>query len=176
MNALADDITLVETLRFAVPLRIADLLALPDPARGRCAQRWALDGARRLGEGGDTLQFISKRRRATGTDLRVANTFEHLAKGLAGAAVLTPGGVQFGGLHWCIAPDCVRCLRARPDPGPTIAEIVADLNRLDREYRELAGLPPWRPPPPAPTSAPAPDRIPPRRRVTTVPLPDLDVP
>lgn len=170
---LADDIALVETLRVAVPLRLADLLATPANLRRRRARVWTNEAARIVGERGDLLQFVTKRRRETGADLRVANVFEHLARGLAGAAVLDPGGVVFAGLHWCVDAGCARCNPPRPEPRMTTAEARAELERLDREYRQICGLPEWQPPT---VVAVIPARLPkPRspRPVETVRLPEV---
>lgn len=149
---LADDDTLVESLRFAVPIYLANLLARPVAERARTARWWAADGARAVGERGDLLQFVG--RGCTTTNLRVANTFQQLARGLAALVVLHPPGVDVAGLHWCLRPDCPRCHPPHPQLDMTRAEIVAELNWLDAEYRALAGLPPYEPqPPPAPLSS-----------------------
>jgi len=86
---------LVETLRLAVPLRLAELLALRDDERERVALEWASDGARLVAERGDALQFGSKRRG------EAARVFDALARGLA-ALALQPGGVTAFGVHWCV--------------------------------------------------------------------------
>ncbi|MFI1194048.1 hypothetical protein ACH4T9_12435 [Micromonospora sp. NPDC020750] len=166
---LADDITLTESLRFAVPIFLADLLARPEPSRTRTARWWAADGARAVGERGDLLQFVRPGR--TTTDLRMANTFQQLARGLAALVVLHPPGVDVAGLHWCLQPDCRRCRTPR-QPGPTVAEINAQLEALDADYRRVAGLPPYTPSVPCPV-APLPTVPAPRRPVTTLHLPEV---
>lgn len=170
---LADDDSLVESLRFAVPLYLADLLARPAASRTATARRWASTAAHAIGERGDLLQFVDLGRNET-KRLKVANTFEQLARGLAALVVLHPPGVDVAGLHWCLQPDCTRCRPPRPEPSMSRAEMAAELDRLDAEYRALAGLPPWEPQP-QPTPAPAPPaRLAPKRRpVTTVHLPEV---
>jgi hypothetical protein len=78
-QALSLDTSLVESLRFAVPLWIHEVRNLP--AEHRVAR--AVRCADVVGAKGDALQFNA------------------LAEGLAYAAYL-PGGVTFAGLHWCV--------------------------------------------------------------------------
>lgn len=163
LPTLADDDSLVESLRFAVPLRLAELLALPARDRAIRAQWWMRDAARIVGERGDLLQFADPRPTA---NLRLAGAFEHLARGLAGLVVTSPEGVEFVGLHWCVNTTCSRCYPPRREPAMTLAEINAELERLDGEYRQLAGLPPWQPPAEPARTAPA--RIPRQRRHRTI--------
>lgn len=167
-HTLADDISLVESLRFAVPIHLAALLARPERERARIAQWWASDGAGAVGERGDLLQFVKPR--AT-TNLKTANTFDQFARGLAALVVLTPGGVNVAGLHWCLNPDCQPCNPPHTTPTQTLAEINAQLEALDADYRRLCGLPPWVPP--APKPAPPTEVTPlPRRPITDVHLPE----
>lgn len=96
--SLADDVPLVESLRFAVPLYMQQLLDMPRPRQETAGRRWMKDAASRVGEAGDLLMFrYTKRFMERGQDLRVANVFEHLAKGLAAGAVLY-GEARFPGL------------------------------------------------------------------------------
>jgi len=91
--AIADDprqITLVESLAFAVPLWIWDLRIYTDAQRAARANRCG----RIVAERGDVLQFGSKRKG------QAAEVFNALAEGLACAAYV-PGGVTFAGRHWC---------------------------------------------------------------------------
>lgn len=94
-DRLSDDITLIETLRFAVPLHIAEVAELTVEQRLTVAKRCA----ETVGAKGDTLLFKSKSaagRRSTG------EAFSALARGLACLAYL-PGGVEFANtLHWCV--------------------------------------------------------------------------
>jgi hypothetical protein len=167
MNTLADDISLTESLRLAVPLHLAELLALPDQARVERARWWAADGARAVGERGDLLQFTGTKSR-----LRVANTFNQLARGLAALVVLDPAGVDALGLHWCLDNTCRRCRPVRPPVD--VATVMTELERIDREYRQLAGLPPWQPPPPEPEPVPpSPIRMPRLRPTVDVHLPEV---
>jgi hypothetical protein len=168
MTSLADDITLTETLRLAVPIHLAELCALPPHARAERARWWATDGARAVGERGDLLQFTRTKNR-----LRVANTFDQLARGLTALAVLDPDGVDAFGLHWCLNDGCARC--NPPRRAVNVAAIVAELERIDREYRDLCGFPPWQPPPPEPEPAPPTQIRGPRLRpVVDVLLPETD--
>lgn len=140
--SLADDITLTESLRFAVPLHLADLLARPPVRRESTARWWAKEAATVVGSGGDQLMFVkpdpSARTRKT-----VANTFDHLARGLAAAVVLNPPGVTFAGLHWCLQDGCEACRPPQAAPAFTVAELNAQLEAIDADYRKLAGMPPY---------------------------------
>lgn len=137
-SALADDISLVESLRAAVPLALLWLSLQPAREQHNIAQIWANDAARRVGEAGDLLQFTNGRGRSG----RVTNVFNHLARGLAAAVVLNPAGVDFAGLHWCTRPDCDRCPKPSRRARPDVHAINAELERLDADYRRLAGIPP----------------------------------
>lgn len=112
--SLQDDVTLVETLRFVVPLWIHELRNCTPDQRLARAQRCA----RVVGSRGDALQFkgsSASGRRAT------ADAFNHLAEGLACAAYL-PGGVVFAGLHWCVGSRHWGVSQSRP--GPCDAEVA----------------------------------------------------
>jgi len=93
-ESLADDITLTETLRFAVPFHIHDLRKWDVRVR----QGLAREAAVNLGSYGDALLFTSKHSRKL-----AALAFNSLARGLATLAY-EPGGVTFAGLHWCVDP------------------------------------------------------------------------
>jgi hypothetical protein len=171
-TTLADDVTLTETLCLAAPLFLADLATRPARDHAAVALRWAADGARAVGERGDLLQFVNPG--STTTRLKVANTFEQLARGIAGLVVLHSPGVEFAGLHWCLQAACARCRPAQPEPSMTRKEMNAELWRLDAEYRALNGLPPWEPqstPQPAPT--PPARLVPKPRSIITVHLPEV---
>ena len=99
------DITLVETLRLAVPLHIADMRHLTPQQRMTIATRCAQEMSTR----GDLLMFADPKRQAkkqrTGGRLssrerETRDTFSALARGLACLAY-QPGGATFAGLHWC---------------------------------------------------------------------------
>lgn len=107
------DPVLVETLALAVPLRIAELRDMHPQRRSEVGQRWAKLAAERVACNGDMLEFHSKPlRRHTEACIEqggqhvcdcfigTAQVFNHMAKGLA-ALSLCPGGVHFGGIHWC---------------------------------------------------------------------------
>lgn len=106
LPTLADDITLTETLAFAVPLYMAELVALPPSERGPRARGWASQGARVLGSAGDVLQF------GGGRPGRAGLAFEALARGLAAGAVLT-GEARCAGLVWTPPPRS--CWAAEPE-------------------------------------------------------------
>lgn len=85
-----------ETLRVAVPLHIIELRGLPlDMLLGISARCAGI-----VGEKGDILQFKGGKRGET------AEVFNALARGLAAAALVADGGVDFIGLHWCAIPGC----------------------------------------------------------------------
>lgn len=88
------DTSLVESLRFAVPLWVHDLQGCTEEqliARAkRCAQVVA--------EKGDALQFKGQ---SVAARQSTAHAFNRLAEGLACAAY-QPGGVVFAGIHWCV--------------------------------------------------------------------------
>jgi hypothetical protein len=92
-GTLAADIPLVESLRFAVPLFMLELLNRPDPAP--TARGWIADGVPVIGGRGDGLLF--RGRHETSRDLKRANAFQHLAKAVAAGAVLS-GEMTIAGL------------------------------------------------------------------------------
>ena len=104
--------TLVITLQAAVPLWMAELARMTPEQRDRAVANWAADAAEVIASNGDTLMFHTKptkltaaqlgttSRRKPGDEVGTASTFNHLARGLA-ALAYCPGGVQFGGYHWC---------------------------------------------------------------------------
>lgn len=76
------------TLQLAVPLRIEELRGLPD------GQLVALAAA--IPHGDDLLY---------GGD-RCRDGMAGLIRGLAVAALVADGGIDYGGLHWCAIPNC----------------------------------------------------------------------
>ncbi|MFI1225983.1 hypothetical protein ACH4UK_28270 [Streptomyces sp. NPDC020884] len=105
-NAAAGNAVLVETLRLAVPLHIAELRDHPTEALVAIASR----SASVVGSRGDVLQFHSPKRGAA------AEAFNALARGLAAAAIVTHGGVTFAGSHWCTVPACPAPNADHPQP------------------------------------------------------------
>ena len=100
--SIADDprqITLAESLAFAVPLWIDDIRDLTDEQRIARAKRCGAAVAER----GDVLQFGSSK------PGKAAEVFNALAEGLACAAY-QPGGITFAGRHWCT--DHAACVSA----------------------------------------------------------------
>ena len=87
---------LMVALSVAVPLRIAELVALRPAEREARIGWWAREAADALAYGGDILMYGSKRSGAA------ARVFDHLARGLA-AGALIPGGITFAGVHWCVS-------------------------------------------------------------------------
>lgn len=83
-------IPLVETLRLAVPLRIADLAS-------RSVNTFALldEAARDVGTYGDVLLYGARTSKGA---KRVSQAFNALATGIAIACQHSP--VHFGGVHW----------------------------------------------------------------------------
>lgn len=100
MNA-ADDLqrtVLRATLALAVPRHMAELRGLDDDTLCRIAT----NAATVVGTHGDDLQFGGRHCR---------EAFNHLARGLAAAALTAWGGITWQGLHWCTRPGC-------PGPDP----------------------------------------------------------
>lgn len=86
-------VNLAPALEAAVPLRMMELRALGEVARGRLIAAWAAEAAEQVAHHGDLLMFRGKK---AGESARVFNA---LAKGLA-AAAFVPGGVTFAGIHF----------------------------------------------------------------------------
>jgi len=100
--SIADDprqITLLESLAFAVPLWIDEIRDITDEQRIARAKRCGATVAER----GDVLQFGGSK------PGKAAEVFNALAEGLACAAY-QPGGITFAGRHWCT--DHAACLAA----------------------------------------------------------------
>ena len=94
-QTLADDIGLIEALRFVVPFWIAEARRLTPNVRLTYATRCA----EKVGSMSDAMLF----RRQYPTQKRNAITaFNALAEGIAYGAFLT-GGIQFASYHWCIS-------------------------------------------------------------------------
>lgn len=90
---MTDNAALLLTLQVAVPLRIAELEAMPPKLRERLRTEWAREAVDVIAAQGDVLQYGGKHRG------QAAGAFNHLARGLA-AAAWQPGGVHFAGLHF----------------------------------------------------------------------------
>ncbi|WP_332758454.1 hypothetical protein [Streptomyces sp. MT206] len=108
-NAAAGNVALVETLRLAVPLHIAELRDRPTDVLVAIASQ----SASVVGSKGDVLQFHSPKRGAA------AEAFNALARGLAAAAIVTHGGVTFAGSHWCTVRACAGPDADHPRPDVT---------------------------------------------------------
>ncbi|MFI2613188.1 hypothetical protein [Kitasatospora sp. NPDC018614] len=108
-NAAAGNVALVETLRLAVPLHIAELRDRPTDVLVAIASK----SASVVGSKGDVLQFHSPKRGAA------AEAFNALARGLAVAAIVTHGGVTFAGAHWCTVHACSDPDADHPQPDVT---------------------------------------------------------
>ena len=97
-----------ETLALAVPMHMAELARLSDDQLAAIAS----SAATVIGTHGDDLQFGGK---------HCAEAFNALARGLAAAALVADGGVDFQplGLHWCPDPGCrARSRYEHADIGP----------------------------------------------------------
>jgi len=108
-NTAAGNVALVETLRLAVPLHIAELRDRPTDVLVAIASQ----SASVVGSKGDVLQFHSPKRGAA------AEAFNALARGLAAAAIVTHGGVTFAGSHWCTVHACSGPDADHPQPDVT---------------------------------------------------------
>lgn len=131
-SSLADDdfhVSLVESLRFAVPMYL-DQLRDVHPARLVGDARWC---AWAIGERGASLMFTDCGQRTRGRRESAALAFEGLARGLA-AIALVEGHVTYAGLHWCTAPHDNCPTAPRPVPKPVTAEEIAVVVALADEY------------------------------------------
>lgn len=118
--------TLVEALRFAVPLWIEQLRSCTADQRLARQVRAAKD----LSHFGDALQFPARSPAARRT---AARAFNSLAESLAAAAYL-PGGSSFRDLSWCVAdsaradgPATLGGVAPRPARYPIIAVQLPDV-------------------------------------------------
>ncbi len=129
-----DNVSLVESLRFAVPLWVLEMRdASPaDLVRAglRCA--WA------VGERADSMMFRSAGEPTASQRNSAALAFEGLARGLASIALLE-GRADFAGLHWCTAahPDCP--LPAREPAAPVSPDRVAAVVAMLDEFEAMLG-------------------------------------
>lgn len=106
MEAAAENVVLVESLRVAVPLHMTQL-ASRSPEE---LIRIAAGSATIVGSHGDVLQFRSTKRGQT------AKAFNALARGLAAGALVAWGGATFAGLHWCTVRHCPGPDAEHPNP------------------------------------------------------------
>ncbi|WP_158754257.1 hypothetical protein [Streptomyces sp. NRRL F-2580] len=106
MEAAAENVVLVESLRAAVPLHMTQL-ASRSPEE---LIRIAAESATIVGSHGDVLQFRSTKRGQT------AKAFNALARGLAAGALVAWGGATFAGLHWCTVRHCPGPDAEHPNP------------------------------------------------------------
>lgn len=90
-----DKTALTIALSAAVPLWMRQLLDLPASLRGEKALAWAHEAGGAVAYGGDILQYRGAKKGDT------AKVFNHAARGLAALAI-SPGGVLFAGVHWCV--------------------------------------------------------------------------
>jgi hypothetical protein len=130
--SFADDdfhVSLVESLRFAVPMYL-DQLRDANEARLIGDARWC---ARAVGERGASLMFAERGERTARQRNSTALAFEGLARGLAAIALLE-GAVSFASLHWCTRPHADCPTRLRPMPKPVTAEEIAEVVALADEY------------------------------------------
>lgn len=127
----AENVPLVESLRFAVPLWILELRG----AQAGDLVRATLRCARAVGERGDNLMFHAPGEPTKSERDSAIIAFEGLARGLA-AICLLEGQVDFAGLHWCAGPhaDCPSPAPAPREPvnSDDIAQVVASLDEFGR--------------------------------------------
>lgn len=133
--SIADDdyhVSLVESLRFAVPCYLDQLRDATEADLIRAAKRcaWA------VGERGDMVMFTSRADRTANQRNSAALAFEGLARGLA-AIALTEGAVSFASLHWCVRPHADCPTPPRPEPKPVTDEEIAHVVGLLDEYEAL---------------------------------------
>lgn len=95
---------LMPMLEVAVAQLIVDLADLPVPRRKQVAHEWTSAAVDPLASSGDMLV---RRTRPRDGEPGTRTVFAHLARSLAAGAFL-PGGVTFGGRHWCA--DHAACL------------------------------------------------------------------
>lgn len=95
---------LIDFLLLAVPLRISEIGRDIGPEDIGGLVDHAKSVVDSIANGGDTILF---RTPETGTSVRA------LIRALAILAVAAPGGVTFGGAHFCALPPCPMC----PSPG-----------------------------------------------------------
>jgi hypothetical protein len=86
------------SLQLAVPLWIAELLALDEEDRAFAIEQWRRAALMPIAERGDLLMFGAGQSRSERG--QTGQTFNHLARGIA-ALAFHPGGVRFAGRHWC---------------------------------------------------------------------------
>ena len=101
---------LVETLRLAVPMHMAELHGQPLGVLAGLASK----AATTIGSRGDDLQFGGR---------HCAQAFNALARGLAAAALTAEGGADYAGLHWCADPWCRAGSRFEHAPDVDVADL-----------------------------------------------------
>lgn len=107
---------LIISLQAAVPMEIHRLSLLPEPARQRRIETWAAAAVDEVASHGDALMFGGRRGDA-------ARPFAALARGLA-ALAYAPGGVTFGGVHWCT--NHATCVETEQMAEGILDEVIAD--------------------------------------------------
>jgi hypothetical protein len=98
-------------------LPVAMLYAVDEVGRLSIEERLRLasECSQVVAEHGDDLMYGSKRKGAT------ARAFAGFVRGLA-ALAHQPGGVTFGGLHWCVGSNH----RGTREPAPCAAELARE--------------------------------------------------
>lgn len=132
MATLADDTTLIESLRFAVPEWIREFSA------AGYSTAWLVGEAKRaavlVGTYGDVMQFASRAEPTGRQRNNRALAFNGFARGLA-CICLIEGSLDVYGLHWCVR-EHPGCPNARPALAPvTDAQIETVVALLD-EYEQ----------------------------------------
>lgn len=155
---MANNVVLVETLALAVPMRIDQLQQYREATRTEVGLAWAKTGADLVACHGDMLQFRSKAPKKHTTDcvknerqtycdclIGTAEVFNAMAKGLA-ALALSPGGVTFSGLHWCVEHPGGKRVQVERDGRPFM-DSYSDLGCSAHGWDEpdLPRMPTWQP-------------------------------
>lgn len=150
------DLGLVESLRFAVPLAIRELqLQLRSGVRLETFLGNAIRDAAHVGTYGDVLTHAAGGRLVLHGPKRTASQVNNMAlahnglvRGLAAIAIMTPGGVDFAGVHFCAARH-TGCPFNDLKPGPPVTD--EDIKRITEMAAEFESwCSPAAPPEPEP--------------------------
>ena len=140
-TAIAADernLSLIETLRYAVPLQIEELQRLHP---GGMPLYKSKDDAAAIGTYSDTLMFPGHGERSPSGRRSVTKAFNGLARGLAAMAISDADGVTFAGLHWCTRAH-ENCPTPPRKPGPPVTDVeIKEVIALLDEYEAMLPTP-----------------------------------